>query len=348
MTCPAPWASLMLLPDSFGPECALGTQCAAPDPDSSLRDFWNSDQMVDLRRRHRDGDLPEVCQECEYRAAGGEAYYDQFASRALSSDARRNLECNRAEYRRGALTLSSAPVVLSSDLMYSCNFSCILCSLRKREDRIADEHCEELLYALAPLAAHLHVSGGEPLLDSRFTTFLARCPAPSIPLSITTNGALLGPDVLEALSRFQQVNLHISLDSVDPGLFSRLRPGTMDLHGILARIGMAASYRDRVRAKTGEARWYVAIQFVVMADNLPEIPRIIRKASELGLDEVATCRLDGFYPQHDPVVFLNRIPRQRRDLMLSDIVEAIHMASEVDTDSVARLVTDLRSQLADA
>ncbi len=343
MTCPVPWASLMLLPESYGPECPLGSAFMAPDLSLSLRESWNSPQFVALRQAHVDGRLPDACRECEARHIGT-AYYDQFETDILSRDACENLERNRNEFVRGKTVLAALPVTISADLLYSCNYSCQLCSLRLRHDRLHERHAHDLFYDLACLAAHVHVSGGEPFLDAGLLKFINSNAVPSVAMSVTTNGSLLTPEILDAMSRLPRVNLHISIDSLEPDTFARLRSGPLGLRDILKQIRMVLDYRDRSLSRPDMARWYVSIQFVAMADNLREIPRFVDAARELGVDELAVCRLDGCYEKHDPAGHLRGLSPRDRESLLCALDAALGRAGNVEVASLARYVGDLRKQ----
>lgn len=317
-----------------------------PDQNKSLREIWNSDPFVELRRRHLAGDLSKTCLACELRSSG-EQYYEQFYTDCISSTARQNLETNRSEYLRGDITLQSLPVTLGADLLYRCNFSCMLCSLRFRNDRISDRHCTELFHDLAIFAAHLHVSGGEPFLDTRFLKFLKSENVPALALSITTNGSLLDDEILEVLSRFPYINLHISIDSFNPELFSRLRKGPLGLEKILGKIKLARNFIQKQSIDAPGPKWHIAIQFILLAENIEEIPSYILKARDLGFNEIGVCRLDKYYPEHDPVDFLRKWSQEQRDILFREFDGAIGASPGVETNNLKIYLAELLRELQD-
>jgi len=306
--------------------------------------MWNSNLFVELRRRHLAGNLPKSCLECELRNSG-EKYYEQFDSGCISSIARQNLERNKIEYFRGDIFLHSLPVTLSVDLLYECNFSCMLCSLRFRKDRISDRHCAELFHDLAIFAAHLHVSGGEPFLDTRFIQFLKSETVPALSLSITTNGSLLDNEILEDLKRFPCINLHISVDSFNPELFAQLRNGPLGLENIIEKIRMTRSVLQKPSNNDQVSKLHIALQFIPLAKNLTEIPSYILKARDLSVDEIGVCRLDSYYPEHDPADFLRKWSQDQRDTLFRELYEALGSSSGVETYKLEVYMAELLREL---
>ena len=132
----------------------------------------------------------------------------------------------------------------------ACNFRCPYCM---PADRVAENHgmdsasrlsfdeIEVLVRGFARLGVRkLRLTGGEPLLRKRLPELVARLAAiPGIEdLALTTNGSLLAAQA-RALRAAGLGRLTVSLDALDPVLFSALSGGRGEVVGVLAGIAAA-------------------------------------------------------------------------------------------------------------
>ncbi|MFC0509599.1 GTP 3',8-cyclase MoaA [Asaia spathodeae] len=142
---------------------------------------------------------------------------------------------------------------LRISVMDRCNFRCPYCMPQSvfHDDFAFLEPAQRLDFAtierIARVSARLGVSklrltGGEPLLRPQLDTLVARLVALSgiDDVALTTNGVLLDRH-LDALYHAGLSRLTVSLDSLDPGVFSRLSGGRDALDTVLSAIDKAAS-----------------------------------------------------------------------------------------------------------
>jgi MoaA/NifB/PqqE/SkfB family radical SAM enzyme len=143
---------------------------------------------------------------------------------------------------------------------------------------------EETFAALEPVFRNLEalvLNGvGEPLLDSRLEDFIARAkklmPTESW-VGFQTNGMLLderrGASLVEAgLDR-----ICISVDALNPDTFRKIRRGGEE-QGVEKAFAVLQS--ARISCKNREL--LVGLEFVVMRDNIRELPDLLRRAASLG------------------------------------------------------------------
>lgn len=141
---------------------------------------------------------------------------------------------------------------LRLSLIDACNFRCGYCM---PADRVADDHgldsstrldfdqIEALVRGFARNGVtKLRLTGGEPLLRRGLPALVARLAAiPGIDdLAMTTNGALLARHAA-ALREAGLRRVTVSLDALEPGLFSRLSGGRGRIEDVLAGIDAAAA-----------------------------------------------------------------------------------------------------------
>lgn len=190
----------------------------------------------------------------------------------------------------------------------ACNFRCPYCM---PADRVPDGHgldaagrlsfdeIETLVRAFAGLGARkLRLTGGEPLLRKGLPDLVARLAAvPGIEdLSLTTNGSLLAAQA-RALRDAGLHRLTVSLDALDPSLFTALSGGRGRLQDVIA--GLAAA-RDagfaRVKLNCVVQRGVNESQVLPLAAFAREHGHVLRFIEYM---DVGTCngwRREGVVP----------------------------------------------------
>jgi MoaA/NifB/PqqE/SkfB family radical SAM enzyme len=162
------------------------------------------------------------------------------------------------------LVVRRAPVEVQLVVTRRCNLSCGYCSEY-------DQHSEEVPYTVLARridaihrlrAVNIALLGGEPLLHSRIDD-LVRHAASRAQVSMTTNGFLLGRDVIERLGDAGLANLQISIDAVRPDPQRYVQKTLRSLEPKLERL---ARY----------ARFDVHVTTVLCRENLSELDELMR------------------------------------------------------------------------
>lgn len=123
-----------------------------------------------------------------------------------------------------------------------CNFACTYCYVkvnRFHNDLSTDQMLSIADQINAAGARSLQLTGGEALLRPDFLTILDRLSS-AIEVSVNTNGALLSPELIEALGE-RKAFVSISLDHYDHALNARTRKGacTPELVSNLRKLSAA-------------------------------------------------------------------------------------------------------------
>ncbi|HJW08927.1 MAG TPA: GTP 3',8-cyclase MoaA [Holophagaceae bacterium] len=132
-----------------------------------------------------------------------------------------------------------------------CNFRCGYCMPREafgadhaflpKEELLSFEELERLARIFVVLGVErLRLTGGEPLMRRDLPGLVARLSAIEglKDLSLTTNGALL-PEMAEPLRRAGLKRVTVSLDTLDPGRFSKICDTEVPLSRVLGGIEAA-------------------------------------------------------------------------------------------------------------
>lgn len=185
------------------------------------------------------------------------------------------------ELMTGSEVLSSKPLHLAVGPTWACNFSCAFCHsvpLREKTGRpeLGREFYDKLV-AYLPYVHELSVSGpGEPLVSKQFRGFLDRTDFAEFPdfrITLTTNGSMLAPKVLETLYRVPFKGFIVSLNA-----------GSADVHRAVSGAGhfdkvrrnLAHLIENRHRFAAGPPE--VQLSFVLIRKNFRDLPQFLELA----------------------------------------------------------------------
>lgn len=120
------------------------------------------------------------------------------------------------------------------ELTNRCNFSCVFCPdgkmTRKRgfmDEDVARSALDQIAELDLAVKVTFHVMG-EPLLHPKFFAVLDHARERSMPVGLTTNGALLRPETIGELARRDLYQIDISLQTPDASSFLATRGTRMD------------------------------------------------------------------------------------------------------------------------
>lgn len=198
-----------------------------------------------------------------------------------------------------AKLITSRPVPAASypeGLLYSplssCNLNCVHCisrHSRKRVNRIGDSFQEEMRQRAE--AGDLKwiftdYSGDIFHAEKKYPGQLDFLFGLGVAIHIDTNGVLLDAEMIERVLHSRVNALSISLDAAETHTFKKIRIGAPDIDGIFSAIGQLVAARER----HGRAKDFsIEIGFTLMLSNLHELPLLLKKAAEAGVDGV-NCR----------------------------------------------------------
>ncbi len=162
-----------------------------------------------------------------------------------------------------------------------CTLGCRICTKRAPEDGVAQGDLSwETFAALEPAFSGLNalvLNGiGEPLLHRRLEELIRRAKA-RMPASgwvgFQSNGLLLDPFRALSLAEAGLDRICLSLDSASCATFRRLRGG-----GELAVVERALTRLASAKSRSGRPDLRVGVEFVLMRDNLQDLPAALHWA----------------------------------------------------------------------
>jgi len=164
-----------------------------------------------------------------------------------------------------------------------CNQGCLHCVNDDRgpagddiDHRLFTRRLEELVFdegGRDPKIKEVRITGGEPLLNLSGVTEIAEsCTALGIKSGLNSNGLLLhAGDTLDRLGASGIRIVKVSLDSLNPGVFEKLRGRGGDLGDVLEGISLSV-----------KAGFEVIVRFTVTTLNREELVPCYRFARESG------------------------------------------------------------------
>lgn len=167
------------------------------------------------------------------------------------------------------------PSVLGFRFSDICNIQCRMCfsnqNIRKcisQQNPVYNNEFFESLKTFIPHTKYAYFLGGEPFYESlNFKVFsLFQELNPDCRISVQTNGTILTPQIKEFLAN-GKYDINVSVDSLDPGLFSIIRKGAK-LDNVLNNIEQFAA----ICRKNGTE---FSSCITPMIDNCLELPSII-------------------------------------------------------------------------
>lgn len=260
--CAIPFVSTMVNSDGKFKYCCIaegGTQNTDLQTDgktlhvtnSTLLDAWNSDTVIDVRKKMIAGEQVDACMKCDLQnKIGREGYRDMMTKEWIWRIGADKMDALVKEAMENDGVMETGPVYLDLRLGNLCNFRCRMCNPYS-SSAIAKEHFElwdkddeykrlykseyggspthlkekntwfesDLLWdqveAMIPTLKKVYMTGGEPTLIENNYYFMEKCieeGRPDIVMFFNTNCSNLTDKFLNVLSKFDRVDINASLD----------------------------------------------------------------------------------------------------------------------------------------
>ena len=184
-------------------------------------------------------------------------------------------------------TATRGPVHAELDVTDRCNVACYFCNQQdvRTKEQISLEHVRRLIDELVEggLKSVRLSGGGDPLYHRQIADIFDHLESRGVVVdNLTTNGALLGPEIARRLVANRCREVLFSLNAVDGADYRRM-------------MQVPESTFDRVLenvrgllAERGSGRFpNVVVQFLIDRRNFADLPRMYRLGRSLGVDRIA-------------------------------------------------------------
>jgi MoaA/NifB/PqqE/SkfB family radical SAM enzyme len=199
-----------------------------------------------------------------------------------------NLELNRMETIFQKERLVSAPLMVQIPTGTRCNLRCVFCT--DRTPAVAGAYRDLSLEEFMPLAQGLETAStvqlwgwGEPLLNPEYGAIFDYVTAnyPGIQLNVSTNGTLFDAAWQKKFLDYGNFSLNVSVNAASRDTYRQVTG--VDLFGRMATN--LRGFGRRLRSGASGCAQY-SVSFVVVRENLHEIPAFVDLAAEFGAGHV--------------------------------------------------------------
>jgi sulfatase maturation enzyme AslB (radical SAM superfamily) len=243
--CNVPWTNTHIYWDGqFGVCCAE----AHPPADRtynlkfhSITHWYNSKPMKDFRQRMLGDDPLSECSNCYHDEKYGhesKRIRENFKT-AIFTEQAFDRSYQESEWREHFTPVTTQqPRDWHVDFGNECNLACKMCH-SKASSKIAKQHVKWGILESMPTnwtsdpvqwqrfidsvdstkeIHRMHVMGGEPMINKRYVEFVQHLVdqgRTDISMSFVSNGTLINHDLIKLLKKFKEVNIEISLESIN-------------------------------------------------------------------------------------------------------------------------------------
>jgi radical SAM protein with 4Fe4S-binding SPASM domain len=175
-----------------------------------------------------------------------------------------------------------------------CNLRCRMCPIQFRTDGAPGQPRAymnfEVFCALVdqfPEVSELHLQGlGEPLLHPRFFDMVSYAAQRGISVSTNTNMTVMSEPGAEECVRSGLQTMHVSLDGASAEAYEAIRVRARFAR-VLRNLRRVTEAKARLQSTLPEIRMVA----VVMRQNLPELPELVRLAHKEGISALSVQHL---------------------------------------------------------
>jgi putative metalloenzyme radical SAM/SPASM domain maturase len=205
------------------------------------------------------------------------------------------------EYPLSNAALREYPTKLFVETTSRCNLSCVMCMKQHPDHTACDGDLTLSIFAaLEPALLNLEslvLNGvGEPLLNPHLEQFIARAkklmPADSW-IGFQTNGILLSNMRAISLLNAGLDRICLSMDGVNATTFGAIRTGSQ-----LVDLEWAFKTLNAAKAVCSRPDLQIGVEYVVMRDNLTELPAALEWAAAHGATLAIVSHLHPFDEPH--------------------------------------------------
>lgn len=198
-----------------------------------------------------------------------------------------HMSCPTRHHDQPSPALRAQPSKLFVETTTHCNLACPMCVKHAEGSTICEGHMtSETFDALKPAFGTLDaliLNGiGEPLLHPQLADFVgqARQLMPQHGwIGFQSNGLLFDDQRAQKLISAGVNRICLSIDSLNPALFSKIRQG-----GKVGAVQRAFHCLKQAKQQHSAAHLQVGMELVAVRENIHELPQLLRWAAEQGVE----------------------------------------------------------------
>ncbi len=175
------------------------------------------------------------------------------------------------------------PITAQIEPTLRCNLACRMCVRTELGVPLGEMPFETFKSIIDKLdtIVKIHLQGqGEPFLARDLFQMIDYAASKGIVVNLTSNATLFTEKIVEKICQSQINKMILSVDSTEKEKYETIRK--------LAKFDVVVAGIKRLTAKRGEtgAKFKLAIAAVVMKNNMNEIPKFVKFAHGLGVEQI--------------------------------------------------------------
>lgn len=261
--CQAPFKSLYFCANGVVSFCCYSrTYDVGHYPKQNISEIWQGERAQNMRDLVSQGQLPASCAICKHHMDSG------------------NVQAIEARLFDWQPIHSRYPTVMEFELSNQCNLKCVMCrpglSSRWSDTKLISPYTDKFIDELTeyiPYLSQAKFLGGEPFVIAQYLKIwkLITRLNPDCTIFVQTNGTILTSEIKKLLE-LGNFDISISLDTVDPEQYKRIRQGA-SLYKTLKHIDYYHKYAIR------KGRW-IGLAVCPMSSNILAVPELIEYANK--------------------------------------------------------------------
>ncbi|MCD6459898.1 radical SAM protein [bacterium] len=200
-----------------------------------------------------------------------------------------NKQLNYKEIKEGKLVLKSRPLFFWFDICGMCNLQCKHCLFhmqgRTSNEDVSDRIYDIVMSELMPTAYKCNLGGtnlGESTISKKFSRFIKDCSKYKVKINLTTNGIYLNDQWLPELLENLEV-IGFSMEGFDEE-YEKIR-------GKKWSEFIANNKKIIAGKKAAKNNFQIEWRYCAHADNIHQLPEMIRIAHDIGIDRIQVMNL---------------------------------------------------------
>lgn len=251
---------------------------AIKEYEQALKNNPNNRNLLDLLQLYNFQGENDKVQKCAYPLLKNPFWQEPFLKNSLLSE---------LEISQKRLILDSKPRILLITLSNRCNLNCPMCGKGDTIWEIPPKIIDQII-SWFPFLELITWQGGEVFLVERFKELLEKTiPYKNLRQIIITNGLLITEEWARRLASHNNVDLTISIDSVDKKIYESIRRG-----GSLEKLIQNLKFINRAR-KESSSKMITTLRCTIMRSNYLHLEKFVEFAKEYEFDILLIAPISG-------------------------------------------------------
>jgi len=247
----------------------------------------------------------------------------------LPKNMKRSLTVLRDDLVEREITQRRRWRLLQIESAIACNLCCVMCPWREitknAENRglMSQEIWESIRPHLSDVKSIDFTGGGEPLLQSKLSRWIAESHAAGCETGFLSNGLLLKKEKLRKILATGIDWICISIDGAEAKMYETIRIGS-NFELVCENVANMAELRSGKKPRT-------MINFVLMDMNFHQVEDMVRLAAQLGVDQLNFKQCDVIRGDRGKGLGLFG-PNETKDIrkMQKSLKKACHLAKKLN------------------